>query len=297
MKKFEGIIAAMITPLDNNGAVYGQGIKELCDFLVAKGVNALYPGGSTGECPLLSIEDRKKLAEWTIKHANGRVPVVVHTGTNLPHETLELTKHAQQIGAAGAAMIPPYYYGYDEQCLLDYFGTMAKAVPGFPLYLYNIPVNAKNDLVPSFVKKLAAKHPEFVGIKFTSDSYLGFLDYVETMGEDFCVLMGNDSMILPGLVMGAHGGVSANSTVFPEPFVDAYKYFRQGDLQKAKEAQRFASRIRKVFRASPPQLTVYKKALKWRGIDVGGTRRPLREMTCEEEKNLKAALTDLGLLK
>lgn len=297
MKKFEGIIAAMITPLDKNGAVYEQGIKELCDFLIAKGVNALYPGGSTGECPLLSVEDRKKLAEWTIKHANGRVPVVVHTGTNLPHETLELTKHAKQIGADGAAMIPPYYYGYDEQSLLEYFGTMAKAVPGFPLYLYNIPINAKNDLVPSFVKKLVAKHPEFVGIKYTSDNYLGFLDYIETMGEDFCVLMGNDSMILPGLVMGGHGGVSANSTVFPEPFVDAYKYFRQGDLQKAKEAQRFASRIRKVFRTCPPQLTVYKKALGWRGVDVGSTRRPLREMTAEEEKNLKTALTDLGLLK
>jgi 4-hydroxy-tetrahydrodipicolinate synthase len=225
------------------------------------------------------------------------VPVVVHTGTNLPHETLELTKHAKQIGADGAAMIPPYYYGYDEQSLLEYFGTMAKAVPGFPLYLYNIPINAKNDLVPSFVKKLVTKHPEFVGIKYTSDNYLGFLEYIETMGEDFCVLMGNDSMILPGLVMGGHGGVSAHSTVFPEPFVDAYRYFRQGDLQKAKEAQRFASRIRKIFRSCPPQLTVYKKALGWRGVDVGGTRRPLREMTAEEEKNLKTALTDLGLLK
>jgi Dihydrodipicolinate synthase/N-acetylneuraminate lyase len=297
MKKFTGIISAMITPLDKNGAIYEQGIKELCDFLINKGVDALYPGGSTGECPLLSVEDRKKLAELTIKHADGRVPVVVHTGTNLPQETLELTKHAKQIGADGAAMIPPYYYGYDEQCLLDYFGTMAQAVPEFPLYLYNIPVNAKNDLVPSFVKKLAGRHPEFVGIKFTSDSFLGFLDYVETMGEDFCVLMGNDSLILPGLVMGAHGGVTANSTVFPEPFVDVYKYYRQGNLQKAKEAQRFASRIRKVFRSNAPYLTVYKTALKWRGIDVGGTRRPLREMTAEEEKSLKAALNNLGLLK
>jgi len=296
MKRLEGIISAMITPFDKNGEVYEGGIAELCDFLIDKGVDALYPGGSTGECPLMSVDERKKLAEYTIKHAKGRVPVVVHTGTNLPHETLELTKHAMQIGADGAAMIPPYYYGYDEQCLLDYFGTMAKALPGFPLYLYNIPSNAKNDLVPSFVKKLVDKHPEFIGIKFTSESYLGFLDYVETLGEDFCVLMGNDSMILPGLVMGAHGGVTANSTVFPEPFVEIRKYYQQGDLAKAKEAQRFASRIRKVFR-STPYLTVFKTALKWRGIDVGTTRTPLRQMTSEEEKNLRTALEELGLLK
>ena len=296
MKKLQGIIAAMVTPFDKNGAVYESGIAALCDFLIEKGVDALYPGGSTGECPLMSVEDRKKLAEWTIKYAKGRVPVVVHTGTNLPHETLELTRHAMQIGAAGAAMIPPYYYSYDEQCLLDYFGTMAKAVPGFPLYLYNIPINAKNDLVPSFVKKLVNQNPEFIGVKFTSDSYPGFLDYVETMGEDFCVLMGNDSMILPGLVMGAYGGVTANSTVFPEPFVQVYKYFREGDLQKAREAQRFASRIRKVLR-STPYLTVFKKALQWRGIDVGTTRRPLREMTDQEERDLRASLEALGLLR
>lgn len=297
MKKLKGIIAAMVTPFDKNGALSEEGIASLCNFLIEKGVDALYPGGSTGECPLLSVDERKKLAELTIKYAKGRVPVVIHTGTNLPEETLELTRHAVQIGADGAAMIPPYYYGYDEQCLLEYFGAMAKAVPGFPLYLYNIPINAKNDLIPSFVKKLVGKHPEFIGVKFTSDSYPGFLDYVETMGEDFCVLMGNDAMILPGLIMGAHGGVSAHSSVFPEPFVDAYKYYRQGDLQKAKAAQQFGSRIRKAFRSCPPYLTVFKKALQWRGIDVGSTRRPLREMTVEEERNLRSSLEELGLFK
>lgn len=295
MKKLKGIISAMVTPFDHHGAVNEEGVAALCDFLIEKGVDALYPAGSTGECVLMSLEERKRLAELVMKYAKGRVPVVVHTGTNLPHETMELTRHAREIGADGAAMIPPFYYGYDQQCLLDYFGTVAEAVPDFPLYLYNIPVNAKNDLVPPFVKKLAERHPNFIGVKFTSDNYPMFLEYVELLGEDFCVLMGNDGMILPGLVMGAHGGVSACSTAFPEFVVDIYKYYQMGELQKAKEAQRLVARIRRILQ-STTYLTSCKKALEWRGIDAGGVRRPIREMSAEEERKLRSGLEAIGAL-
>lgn len=295
MKKLKGIISAMVTPFDHHGAVDEDGVAALCEFLIDKGVNALYPAGSTGECVLMSLEERKRLAELVMKYAKGRVPVVVHTGTNLPQETMELTRHAREIGADGAAMIPPFYYNYDEQCLLEYFGTLAQAVPDFPLYLYNIPVNAKNDLVPLFVKKLVERHANFIGVKYTSDNYPRFLEYVELLGEDYCVLMGNDGMILPGLVMGAHGGVSASSTAFPEFVVDIYKYYQMGDLLKAKEAQRLVSRIRKVLQ-STTYLTACKKALEWRGIDVGIARRPIREMSSEEERKLRSALEALGVL-
>ena len=294
--KLEGIVTAMITPFDSNGRISESGIAALCDFLIEKGVNALFPGGSTGEGVLLSVEERKQLAELVLKHAQGRVPVVIHTGTNLPHETLELTKHAESIGAAGAAMIPPFYYGYDDKCLLDYFGTIAEATPQFPLYLYHIPINAKNDIKPALVKELVKRYPNIVGLKDSSQDYLRFLDYVEELGEDFTILMGSDCMILSCLIMDGKGGVTANSTAFPEPFVEMYKYFKAGDLQKAKEMQMVCAKIRKIFRSST-FLTCYKVALGFRGIDVGTARKPLREMSADEQRTMRRLFEELGVLR
>lgn len=294
--ELKGIVTAMVTPFDANGRISETGVATLCDFLIEKGVNALFPGGSTGEGVLLSVEERKQLAELVLKHANGRVPVVIHTGTNLPHETLELTKHAEAIGAAGAAMIPPFYYGYDDKCLADYFSSIAAATPQFPLYLYHIPINAKNDIKPSLVKELVNKHPNIVGLKDSSQDFLRFLDYVEEMGEDFTILMGSDCMILPCMMMGGKGGVTANSSVFPEPFVEMVKHYAEGNLQKAKEAQMVCAKIRKIFRSST-FLTSYKVALGFRGIDVGTTRKPLREMTEAERMNMRRLFEELGVLK
>ena len=294
--KLEGIVTAMITPFDGNGRISERGVENLCNFLIGKGVNALFPGGSTGEGTLLSIEERKQLAELVMKYAKDRVPVIIHTGTNLPHETLELTKHAETIGAAGAAMIPPYYYGYDDKCLLEYFGNIAKATPDFPLYLYHIPVNAKNDIKPTLLKELVTQHPNIVGLKDSSQDFIRFLDYVEEMGEDFTILMGSDCMILPCMMMGGKGGVTANSTAFPEPFVEMYRHYKAGNLQKAKEMQMVCAKIRKIFRAST-FLTSYKVALGFRGIDVGTTRKPLRGMSETEQQNMRRLFEELGVLR
>ena len=147
-KKLAGIITATVTPLTEEGQINVKELSRLTHFLIEKGIHGIFPCGSTGEGVLLSTEERKKVAEISVKEAAGRIPVVIHTGSIHLNEALELTAHAREIGADGAALVPPYYFSVDDKTILQFYGTVAEKVPGYPLYIYNIPPNVKNAVSP-----------------------------------------------------------------------------------------------------------------------------------------------------
>ena len=104
MKKLYGITVAMVTPMDEKGQVDLVGVAKLTEMLIAKGVHCLYPCGTTGEMLKLTTQERKQIAETVVKTAAGRVTVFIHTGAESPEKTLELSLHAQQIGADGVGI-------------------------------------------------------------------------------------------------------------------------------------------------------------------------------------------------
>ena len=150
----KGIIVATLTPFQEDGRIDWEALDGLNDFLVEKGVHGLFPCGSTGEGVFMDIEERKAVALRTVRRVEGKLPVVIHTGTLRTGDAVELTKHAQEIGAAGAALIPPYYYKMDNACLLEYYRAVARSTPDFPIYVYNIPSNVTNVIGPEVLAKL-----------------------------------------------------------------------------------------------------------------------------------------------
>ncbi len=166
--KVSGIVVATVTPMTQAGAVDYAALDALNRYVVDGGVHGVFCCGSTGEGVLMTQAERQKVAEETVKSVGGRVPVIVHTGSVNQEEALALTRHAAAIGAAGAALIPPYYYGLDHAVLFAYFAAAAAAAPGLPLYVYNIPMNVKNVIAPSLMLELAQKFPNIVGIKDSS---------------------------------------------------------------------------------------------------------------------------------
>jgi 4-hydroxy-tetrahydrodipicolinate synthase len=294
-KKLFGIITATVTPLTEDGQLNVSALSRLNHFLIEKGIHGLFPCGSTGEGVLLSTEERKKVAEGSVKDAAGRVAVVIHTGSISLKEAIELTSHARDIGADGAALIPPYYFSVDDQTIFQFYSTIAEKVPDFPLYVYNIPPNVKNSVSPKVLAQLQERYPGFVGVKDSSMDFMNFINFKMAMPEDFCVLMGNDAQIYASLLMGGKGAVAATSTVFPEPVVEIYESLKAGNREKALKAQEQVTRLRAVLRTYPP-IAAHKKALEFRGIPVGAPRLPLRPLTPEEAEKLKAELGGLGLL-
>lgn len=293
-KKLEGIIAATVTPVDETGQLNIEATARLAHFLIEKGIHGLFPCGSTGEGVLLSAAERKQVAEVTVKEAAGRVPVVIHTGSINLTEAVELTAHARDIGADGAALIPPYYYSIDENTILNYYRTIARQVTDFPLYIYNIPGNVKNVVTPSIVARLQSEFPSIVGLKDSSMDFMNFINFQQALPGEFCILMGNDAQIYSSILMGGSGAVAATATAFPEPVVEIYNSLKAGDRARALQAQNKVIKLRAIFRSYVP-IAPYKKALEFRGIDAGVPHSPLRPLTEEEGKRLKEQLEGLGL--
>ena len=108
--KIQGVIVPLLTLYHPSEGVDRSAMQALVDFLIERGVNALFPGGTTGEGPLLSLPERMRLAEITVEAARGRVPVIVHTGAITTPDTVAVTRHARAAGAQAAAIMPPIFY-------------------------------------------------------------------------------------------------------------------------------------------------------------------------------------------
>lgn len=291
-----GVIPAVLTPFHQDGRIDIGALQGYADFLIGKGVHGLFPLGTNGAGPLLSVADRKLVADIVVTQAAGRVPVIVHTGGISTEESLELTAHAAQIGAAGAAVVAPWYFPHDDQALEAHFTAVAEGVPELDLYLYNIPGNAKNDLSPALVKRLADRHANIKGVKDSSKDLQRLKDYIEILGPGYTVVVGTDALVLPAMLAGAAGVVSAVGNCFPEVMVELVEAIKSGNLDLAKTLQQRAEAIRDALKRGP-YITPYVEALNLRGIPMGVPKAPLRALTQEEKEGLAAGLKQLCLIE
>lgn len=293
MKKLFGVTTAMVTPFATDGSVMRQAIPALVDFLVAKGVNCLYPVGTTGEMYRLSVEERIQIAECVVKQANGRVTVFIHVGAMRLDDTLALARHAHDIGADGIGAVTPAYFSVTDHEMEEYYVSIAQEVPeDFPLYLYNIPQCSRNDLTPEVARRITARCTNVVGIKYSYPDLLRTMEYLGINGGSFSVIHGTDRLFFTLLTMGCAGTVSGIACVFPEVFVALYTAYQAGRWQEAARLQKTADRLGIVLRGGS-NLSYFKTALRLRGIDAGVMRRPQLDIGGDEIDALTAELRSI----
>ena len=296
MEKLFGVATAMLTPQDENGHVIRESVERHVDFLVNKGVNCLYPVGSTGEMLMLSEEERKHMAEYVIDANAGRVTVFIHVGATTLRETLELAKHAVTIGADGIGAVTPIYFKVSQEEMYNYYSSIAESVPkDFPVYLYNIPQCSTNDISVELAQRLADAYPNIIGIKYSYPDMIRTLDYISVKSGLFSVLQGSDTLFDTSLIIGCDGVVSGISSVYPEPFVNIYKAYCAKDMVKLHEYQKKANEVIKLLNCGG-SLAYCKTALCLRGISMGSMISPLRKISDEEIFSLKENLTKNGWL-
>lgn len=288
MKKLYGVITAMTTPFDENDRVDTKSLEEMTDFLIDKGVNCLYPAGTTGEMYLLSEQERKLIAETVLKKAAGRVTVYIHVGAMTLSETIRLAKHAHEIGCDGIGVVTPSYFGVNDKAMVRYYKEISESVPDdFPIYLYSIPQCASNDLTPAVVQEIVSECKNIVGIKYSYADMLRVKDYLNINNGDFSVVFGADRLFLPALVMGCDGTVSGCSGPMPEHFVAVYKAYKEGNLKKALEEQKIANEICEIIK-SGADMAIFKSVLTLRGLNGGHMRKPLIDLDENEKAELEA---------
>jgi 4-hydroxy-tetrahydrodipicolinate synthase len=276
----------MVTPFDEGNRIDLASTRQVVDFQISKGTDCLMVGGTTGEGMQLSLADRTTLCETVVEHVADRVPVIVHTGCIGTAETIELTRHAQSVGATAASIITPYFFTFDDDSLFNHFVSVASAVPDFAIFLYAFPGNTKNDVSPALLRRLVDVVPNIVGIKSSNVDLIRLQGYIEAGGEEFLVFCGVDGLMFPALALGAKAQVSGNANVFPETFRALYEAFVAGDLERARSWQQKINRIRAVFRDGITP-AYFKTGLRLRGIPAGRVKPPMRELTPEESKEVE----------
>lgn len=295
MKKLYGVVTAMVTPFNEDETIRVEAIRQHVDFLIDKGINCLYPLGTTGEMMLMNVEERKLVAETVVDQCAHRIPVFIHVGAMKTKDACELARHACEIGADGIGAVSPAFYGATDVSLYDYYAAIAKSVPeDFPVYLYNIPQCSSNDLPVAVADRLAREFKNIVGIKYSFADMCRTLDYLKVNDGDFSVLHGCDKLINALMAMGCDGVVSGVSSVYPELFVAVYQACKRGDWDEAREKQRLANEVVDILKGGA-SMGHFKEALKLRGIDAGYVRGPLHNLTEDEIIEMKKALAAIGL--
>jgi dihydrodipicolinate synthase/N-acetylneuraminate lyase len=293
MKYLYGVTTAMVTPFNPDGSVNQEKVAQLTEFLISKGVQCLYPLGTTGEMLKLSLAERKVIAETVVKTVGGRAIVYIHVGAMNQEDAVELAKHAHQIGADGIGAVTPLFFGANDREMEAFYVAVANSVPeDFPVYLYNIPQCAANDLKADVAQRITAACKNVVGIKYSYPDFLRTGEYLNINEGSFKVMFGPDRLFLPALAMGCDGTVSGVSCVYPEPFVAIYKAFQEHDLEKARKLQKVAVKYCETLK-NGSNMSYFKEALKIRGIDAGHMKAPQLDISAEEISDLQRKLVEI----
>lgn len=287
---FSGSIVALVTPF-RDGDVDLEKLRELVDFHINEGTNAISPCGTTGESPTLSHEEHERVISEVVQRVQGRVPVIAGTGSNNTKEALRLTKYASRAGADGVLVITPYYNKPTQEGLYRHFKALAEETD-IPIVLYNVPSRTGISISPETVARLA-ELKNIVAIKEAS----GSLDQVsDIMGLcNITVLSGDDSLTLPILAIGGKGVVSVVANIVPRDTSNMVSSFLRGDLETARESHRRLFPLSKAMFIETNPIPV-KTAMRMLGRLNGEVRLPLCEMSKANEQKLAKALNDYGLL-
>lgn len=237
MKKIQGIIPPMITPMLDAATIDAEGAARIADRMIAAGVAGIFILGTTGESQSLPMRLRFDFVSLVAKHIAGRVPLLVGITETSLEDSLALAEHARKCGAAGVVSAPPYYFPANQKELIDWYTALADASP-LPIYLYNMPSKVKVFLNVGTVLVLS-KHPNIVGVKDSSGNQSYFQSLLfHFAGSDFAVYMGPEEQTAAAVLSGADGGVNGGANLFPELFVNLYKAAAKGDVEEARRLQK-----------------------------------------------------------
>lgn len=287
---FTGSMTALVTPF-KNGKVDEDALKEIIDFQIENGTQALVPCGTTGESATLSYEEHNQVVEITVKHTKGRIPVIAGTGSNSTEETIMLTKHAKDAGADACLLIAPYYNRPTQSGLIAHFFKVADTVD-IPLVLYNIPGRTGVNIEPETVAKLS-EHKNIIAIKEAS----GNLEQVSRIISlcNIVVLSGDDALTLPILSVGGKGVISVASNIVPRDVSEMVNAFEKGDIQKARRLHYKLFPLFKILFIETNPAPV-KTAMAMMGMIDEEIRLPLVPLKEENKTKLKKVLDEYGLL-
>ena len=228
--KFRGSFTALVTPF-KNGSLDEAAFRSLVNWQISEGTHGLVPVGTTGESPTLSHDEHKRVVEWCIEEAKGRVPVIAGAGSNSTKEAVELSEHAEKAGATAVLIVTPYYNKPTQEGMYQHFKAINDAI-NIPIIIYNIPPRSVIDMSVDTMKRLF-ELKNIAGVKDATASMVRVSQQRAAMGEDFNQLSGEDATIIGYMAHGGHGCISVTSNVAPRLCAEFQSACLRGDYSAA----------------------------------------------------------------
>lgn len=284
MKKvlFKGCGTALITPFTNDGVDFEE-LRKLIEFQILEGIDSLIICGTTGESSTMSLEEKKSVIDFSIKIANGKVPIIVGTGGNNTKDVINLSKYAESVGADGLLLVTPYYNKTTQNGLIAHFTEIAKSV-SIPIILYNVPSRTGLNIEPETCLELS-KIPNIVGIKEASGNISQVAKIANLCQDNLAIYSGNDDQIVPILSLGGLGVISVLSNIYPKYVHDLVMDYLTGNWQKATASQVYAIPLINALFSEVNPIPI-KYAVSKIGFKAGLPRLPLVELSDKNKEKI-----------
>lgn len=293
MNTITGSIVAIVTPMHEDGSLDLPRLRDLIDFHVREGTNAVVIVGTTGESPTVDVEEHRELIRVTVEHTAGRIPVIAGAGANSTLEAIEMTDYAKKIGADAVLSVVPYYNKPTQEGLYRHFKAIAGAVD-IPQILYNVPGRTVADLSSETALRLA-QIPNIVGIKDATGNMDRGAELINRAPPGFSIYSGDDGTACALMMLGGKGNISVVANVAPRLVSDMCAAALAGDFMKARELNfRMSGLSRQLFCEANP--IPVKWACQQLGFIEGGIRLPLTPLSAEYYERVRAAMRQAGLL-
>jgi len=282
-----GLAVALATPFTSSGELDLPAFRKLVRHVVGGGVDTLIPLGTTGEASTLLDAERDAVITACLEESKGR-PVVVGTGSNATCQAAAMTKRAQELGAAGALVVTPYYNKPTPDGLVAHYAAIAEAAPGLPLIAYNVPGRTGLNVTPAVLLRLW-ENPQVVAVKESSGNLAQIAEVARTLPAGKSLLSGDDNLALAAIAVGATGLISVLGNVLPRETAMMIAAARRGNtLEALRLYQQLLPLMDALFLESNP--TPLKAALKMIGIGEDILRLPMVSATAATRIRVAEAL-------
>lgn len=320
-----GVSYMLITPFDKNGELMLDALRENIEFLKSKIKKydnyTITPTGSNGELAHLSLEEAKKVIKLSVETIGGDATVIVGTGRASAHETIELSRYAQDVGADGVQVVLPYYFIPTEDGMYEHFKSIVNAVD-IGVVVYNNPAFSGAWIKPHLMKKMIndfGKDGKICSVKENTPHLMLFDSMAKSLAETECGLYSGfgEKWYAYQYPWGADGVATAFGNFFPEYPMEIYKASKLNDnvtiakwLNKMEPYYKFVNKCS----AKSPDTGIYSKpggsiygegnvrfgiikaAMDVMGLNGGYTRLPMTTIGEKEKEELKEILKDLNLI-
>lgn len=292
---WRGVIPALVTPFDADGAIDEDAFRRNIALMIGHGVDGVLVGGCTAEFWALAPAERTRLVRVAADEAKGRITILAGTGAIRPEDTIALTREAEDAGADGALVLPPYFVRPSEDDIVAYFRMVSDAT-GLPIALYNIPANAVNAITPAIARRLA-DIDKVVAIKESQGDWNNFQRTLLAVGDRLRVFCGPSSLYgVAATQMGAAGHIDCFPNIWCRPMVEMWQAAEAGESTRAAGLQETAFRLTELCTGWGMNLYVATKAaMNALGLPGGQPRLPLRPLSKELAAKLREGLARLGL--